>query len=280
MGALSSRIAAPVQAATEWAVAAATAPRTAQGDFSPDYDDVHEVLRILQLDLDLPAELAVDILEAAEYWPWLSKAWTGDQIVAAGPQGHLSAQTLVVTPPLPALPGAPEHFLRRVSVWTDSKDQGFSGQPEHHGTREASSSWFELVLLRPASSRSDAAHSNAPDNSSPAPPRPPLPGDSTPLSYRPVLTIRLHSNIHASRTFTSYTLILPPALPKPTSPDLDLDPDPAGAIPGNSSLLPQAHALLREARAGDTLAVRACAQYPAWVNRVRGAALRVEVAVV
>lgn len=151
MGALSSRIAAPVQAATEWAVAAATAPRTAQGDFSPDYADVHEVLRILQQDLDLPAELAVDILEAAcaslllvafpragplwsdafapsccdsEYWPSLSKAWTGDQIVAAGPQGHLSAQTLVVTPPLPALPGAPEHFLRRVSVWTDSKDQG------------------------------------------------------------------------------------------------------------------------------------------------------------
>ncbi|GJN90670.1 hypothetical protein Rhopal_003682-T1 [Rhodotorula paludigena] len=275
MGALSSRIAAPVQAATEWAVAAATAPPTAQGDFSPDYADVPEVLRILQLDLDLPAELAVDILEAAEYWPSLSKAWTGDQIVAAGPQGHLSAQTLVVTPPLPALPGAPEHFLRRVSVWTDSKDQGFSGQPEHHGTREASSSWFELVLLRPASSRRNVAGADAPDDlSSATSPS----GDSTPLSYRPILTIRLHSNIHASRTFTSYTLVLPPAHTTPSPPDLDVAP--AGAIPGNSSFLPQAHALLREARAGDTLAVRACAQYPAWVNRVRGAALRVEVAVV
>lgn len=156
---------------------------------------------------------------------------------------------------------------------------GFSGQPEYHGTREASSSWFELVLLRPASSRRNAADADAPTDPSSAPRPNSSSGDSTPLSYRPVLTIRLHSNIHASRIFTSYTLVLPPSHTS-SPPELHFDDAPAGAIPGNSSFLPQAHALLREARAGDTLALRACAQYPAWVNRVRGAALRVEVAVV
>lgn len=119
------------------------------GAAAPSYTDVLDVLEILQ-QLHLPVELAIEILDAAfvpplsssllgtgplrkkkryhhvhrEYYPAITAQWTGNKVASAGPRGDLARVTVLVTPPLPSIHAAPEHYVKRVSVWTDSRDQG------------------------------------------------------------------------------------------------------------------------------------------------------------
>lgn len=118
------------------------------GAAAPSYTDVLDVLEILQ-QLHLPVELAIEILDAAfvdpfspplsgnwapekhatiyvhrEYYPAITAQWTGNKVASAGPRGDLARATVLVTPPLPNIYAAPEHYVKRVSVWTDSRDQG------------------------------------------------------------------------------------------------------------------------------------------------------------
>lgn len=59
-----------------------------------------------------------------EYYPAITAQWTGNKVASAGPRGDLARATVLVTPPLPTIHAAPEHYVKRVSVWTDSRDQG------------------------------------------------------------------------------------------------------------------------------------------------------------
>ncbi|BGP40299.1 hypothetical protein JCM10449v2_004258 [Rhodotorula kratochvilovae] len=267
MGNAVSAVGVAVVDAALWATAPSSASSGSRGagDFSPTYDDVLKVLDIFGQQARLPAELALQIVELAEYWPSVTRSWTGDTVVSAGMHGRRTVQTRLVTPPLPDIPGAPAVLVRRVSVWTDSRDQGFSSFPQHHRTREASSSWFELVLLRavPPGSTHPALPPVLGMENLPQRGDPPTVAPGT--AYAPHRTLRLHSNLHSTADFVPFTSMLA------------LERNGCTATPGGCTA-DEARELLREARAGDRFAVRACAQYPQWVNRVRACAIKVEIA--
>ncbi|GAA5984266.1 hypothetical protein JCM10908_006116 [Rhodotorula pacifica] len=271
------------------------------GGAAPSYTDVLEVLEILQ-QLNLPVELAIDILDAAfvissglcyhfaccetlendvapsylatfailpysnrEYYPAITAQWTGNQVASAGPRGNLVRATVLVTPQLPDVPGAPEHYVKRVAVWTDSRDQGFSSFAQFRGTRKGSSSWFDLVLLRPSELAPDSAAGSPADERSSAPSEPHE-------AHQPVASIRLHCNIHASHIFSQYISTLPRRTPTAADDGVSADPEEEQEDDGA--------AFLAQLRPGDRLAVVACAQYPMWVNAVRGCAIKVEMKVI
>lgn len=333
MGSAVSSVGDAVVSAATWATAPSSSSnpsaqrRRAAHDSPLDHADVLEVLDILSK--RIPPELALDVVEAAcvslplarshsprsrrsrslslslprsELWPAFAQVWTGDVTVSAGPQGRRTARTCVVSPPLPLVEGAPEQLVRRVSVWTDARDQGapfssallrlargeadvskhagYSSFPQHHGTREASSSWFELVLLRPVprpASPPTASPAASPPPHARAPPPDPAPDDRdlvvlpSGLSLAPVLAARLHSNLHSTPSFAPFTTVL--SRSPPAAPGAECDPETPACCGAD-----EVERLLGAARAGDRFAVRACAQYPMWVNRVRGAAVKVEVA--
>ncbi|EGU13081.1 hypothetical protein RTG_00607 [Rhodotorula toruloides ATCC 204091] len=273
-GGLASRIA---QNAAQTATSAASSlasrfPSTSPSSrLSPTYDDVLEVLALLQDDLHLPPELAVQIVDAADYYASFVSSWEGEVTVSAGPAGHRQNADLLQTPPIPAFPGAAEHAVRRIRVTTVSRDQGFTSFSQYRGTREASSSWFELEIRRPrahqvppdgspASSESliqqpHASSSSSSTNDS----SPPDPPPNSANVYGTISTLRLHSNIHGHYAFTTHSLTLS---------DLPSSPDRAAA------------AFVRQIREGDRLVVVACAMYPLWENVVRGCAVEVEMMVV
>ncbi|GAA5963624.1 hypothetical protein JCM8115_002057 [Rhodotorula mucilaginosa] len=240
------------------------------GAAAPSYTDVLDVLEILQ-QLHLPVELAIEILDAAEYYPAVTAQWTGNKVASAGPRGDLARATVLVTPPLPNIYAAPEHYVKRVSVWTDSRDQGFSSFVEFRGTRKGSSSWFNLVLLRPNTDRSEPTGGQSAEAAAPASP------DSQQEALQPVATFRLHCNVHASHIFSQYISTLPrPPRPTPSPDDHggETDPDHRDDDEDDGT------AFLAQLRPGDRLAVVACAQYPMWVNAVRGCAIKVEMKVI
>ncbi|GAA5898110.1 hypothetical protein JCM6882_003329 [Rhodosporidiobolus microsporus] len=302
------------------AVLPASSPsRASSGPYEPRYDDVLDVLDTLMTTCGLPVELAILILDDAEYHPVVRDENRRSVLVQAGWQGHQQNETLFITDPIPAFPTAPEQPVQRVELWTESRDQGFSSFAQHHGTRENSSSWFELVLLRPdrpqtspapsptasrPSSPSAPVASSSPA-SSPSSASAPLPGSfpsprqsrgrtervdrATPLqeeaeepTYSAARTLRLHSNIHASRTFALFSASLlpyvPPPLPPPSpAPAVDDDALPAADPPPPPIDLVEAAAFVADLRPRDRIALVALAQYPMWVNAVRGCGIRVEV---
>ena len=129
------------------------------GAAAPSYTDVLDVLEILQ-QLHLPVELAIEILDAAFVAPFsppllgnwapekttLPSMCTGNTILPSllnGPATKSRPPDRAATsreppswspphyptstpppPPLPNIYAAPEHYVKRVSVWTDSRDQG------------------------------------------------------------------------------------------------------------------------------------------------------------
>lgn len=143
---------------------------------------------------------------------------------------------------------------------------GFSSFRELHGTRQGSSSWFELVLLRPTRSSVPAELADA---------IPPAPSVADPSSherpeallagYEAVAVVRLHCNVHAAHTFAECITSLP---------------DPERVIAAEDQGEDDGTVILRQMRPGDRLAVRACAQYPMWVNAVRGCAVKVQLKVI
>ncbi|GAA6034090.1 hypothetical protein JCM8097_000690 [Rhodosporidiobolus ruineniae] len=236
------------------------------GPFTPTYADVHAALDAL-VAARLPPELAVLVLDLAEYYPTLVASSSHPVAVRAPFSGERQAHTLVVSDPIPAFPGAPEHPVACVRVVTDSRDQGFSNFIEHHGTRKGSSSWFELLLLRPR-----PLGASPPSSSS---------ANDPPNPFTPLLPVRLHSNLHAVPLFTQYEAVLPPPPRPPAEPpqgpsqleaaDEDEDDQPEGEPDRTAALQ-----LVQQAQAGDRIAVVALAEYPAWVNYVRSCELRVE----
>ncbi|GEM07163.1 hypothetical protein Rt10032_c02g1180 [Rhodotorula toruloides] len=262
MGGQASRLAqTAARSATSAASSLTSRSRTTSPSsrLSPTYDDVLEILHLLQNHLHLPAELSIQIIDAAEYYPSFLSSWEGEVIVSAGPAGHRQNADLLQTPPIPAFPGAAEHAVRRLRITTVSRDQGFTSFSQFRGTREASSSWFELEIRRPRARRpasDEPAPTASPDRGSPASP-PPSSASDSPSSRSPsrpngaydiISIIRLHSNIHGHYAFTTHSLTLS---------DLPSSADRA------------ASAFVRQIKEGDRLVVVACAMYPLWENVVR-----------
>ena len=152
---------------------------------------------------------------------------------------------------------------------------GFSSFAEFRGTRKGSSSWFNLVLLRPSTNdtRPTGSESAAAATSR----------DPQQKALQPVATVRLHCNIHASHIFSQYISTLPRPPPSPQAEHggedaetSETDPEPRD----NDDNEDDGTAFLAQLRPGDRLAVVACAQYPMWVNAVRGCAIKVEMKVI
>ncbi|GAA5988452.1 hypothetical protein JCM11641_005348 [Rhodosporidiobolus odoratus] len=276
----------------------APSPTASAGSYTPTYGHVHQALSILVAGRHLPPEIAIHVLNLAEYHPTLvsiSNILPSQSVmIRSSPTGEKVSKVLNVSDELPSWEGAPTEVVSRIKVKTNSRDQGFSSFPEYHGTRQASSSWFELVLLRPDHStpQTPAAARDSPVSASqstaePPPPLPlPIPGafpssfvasapGSPPnphsqhergrgkQSYKPVLSTRLHSNIHASQSFSTFELCIPPLTSDVgDAPEEEEEEDAAERTRQRLSLL-------RAARAGDRIAVTASAQFPAWVNCIK-----------
>ena len=127
------------------------------------------------------------------------------------------------------------------------------------------------MLLRPNTDRSEPTGGQSAEAAAPASP------DSQQEALQPVATFRLHCNVHASHIFSQYISTLPrPPRPTPSPDDHggETDPDHRDDDEDDGT------AFLAQLRPGDRLAVVACAQYPMWVNAVRGCAIKVEMKVI
>ncbi|KDE08954.1 hypothetical protein MVLG_01044 [Microbotryum lychnidis-dioicae p1A1 Lamole] len=205
--------------------------------FQADAADANRTVDELTF-VGLPRELALYIVDLAEYWP-LQVSQTQAHVIVRASSARLASASVLISSPIPETPS--QYPVRRIRITTESRDQGFSSFPQLHGTREGSSSWFELALIRPDTER---ASSEAPERFFPPPITGPLSSPSQP--YGIVTSQHLYYNIHASRTFESHMVTL----------DARLD-------------------IVDKARAGDRLVLYACAQYPAWTNECRMARITV-----
>ncbi|KAJ6598163.1 acyl-CoA N-acyltransferase [Mycena vulgaris] len=120
-------------------------PRSAYYPSSPS--DVFQVRRIL-VDF-LPPELVNIIIDDAKYWPRLACARGPAWVSASSTPDNNAALRCLVTPAFDV--GGPGTHLRVKSVRFEiaSRDQGWGGEPENHGTYNGSYTWFEAAILRP-----------------------------------------------------------------------------------------------------------------------------------
>ncbi|GAA6013754.1 hypothetical protein JCM10207_008180 [Rhodosporidiobolus poonsookiae] len=230
------------------------------GHASPSRDDCHAIYTLL-VSQGLPAELAASILEAAEFFPMHVTTLRGTNrsqdamlLVRSSDTGAQRARFLLVSQPVPAAPGGQKACVGKIEVWTDSRDQGFSDFRQYHGTREGSSSWFEAVLMRQHTAAWDPMILEDDEEWPPSGPKNlRVPPSLRPYGIIPGTHTRLHCNLHAVRSFNEFATAFTATSPGPGG------------------------RLVRRAREGDRILVYALAEYPAWVNLVRGCEIRVGV---
>jgi hypothetical protein len=99
----------------------------------------------------LPSEIALMILDYAEYWVYEHYTRSADLIANAmlGNNIHECASLYTHTTPLTAqLDPVPLLKPRKVVFKLKSRDQGWSNNSEDHGTYRGSFSWFEATIFR------------------------------------------------------------------------------------------------------------------------------------
>ncbi|KAI9811795.1 MAG: hypothetical protein M1832_000689 [Thelocarpon impressellum] len=185
-----------------------------------------------------------------------------------------------------------QHPFRKLVWQLASHDQGMSNSVCHRGTYEQSYTWFEADLERPEGYAEDALRalrwqkhsSRAVSTTGPHPLRRPLgpfamtrPASVAPQVWfeaaaaddgpRPVTTVvlrrALQTNVHAASTTTHHTVTWRATDAAP--PDSDVA---AEAVRLGQSADAVDGAFVRAMRVGDSLAVRARAEYPHWRNYV------------
>ncbi|KAB5547188.1 hypothetical protein GE09DRAFT_1130259 [Coniochaeta sp. 2T2.1] len=150
----------------------------------PSILDVLVVKAMLAKACKLPVELVNTILDLAEYWPHTTSEWSGGPLSIFGGRGDRENVFLLRSKPLgftkpPADPNLPldyettpsapqplqrehtletfqeaisspnpllEHPCRKIVFTLRSHDQGWGGDPTHHGTYEGSWTWFDAGL--------------------------------------------------------------------------------------------------------------------------------------
>ncbi|GAA5893704.1 uncharacterized protein JCM6883_003610 [Sporobolomyces salmoneus] len=235
----------------------------------PSVRDTRYVAALLVRAKKVPVELVIDILELADYTAKMTTSSARQYNVQAGWSGNRQSVAILQTRPIPSIPDvSDENAIRGIRVYTDAHDQGFSSFPEHHNTREASSSWFELALVRSPllpvgpSTATDSQNEDSMPGTLPTsddPPRPLTAQTNRLPVWQTVSRIRLYSNLHAVREFNSYSITL--------------EKRQRGRSEGDET---EQDEFMRLVRPGDRLVLYAMAQYPAWSNTVRECRIEVE----
>lgn len=146
-------------------------PPSGSDDEESDMDPAEPTRRVraMLLHLGLPAELVLDIMELAEYYPTIS-AERGDNINIRADQrtrgDYCSALLYLVSPPLPDCREGESWRMKKVTWTIEGHDQGWGG--DHPGLCDASHancqltdsirllgtfhgaySWYEACIFRP-----------------------------------------------------------------------------------------------------------------------------------
>ncbi|THV05167.1 hypothetical protein K435DRAFT_961545 [Dendrothele bispora CBS 962.96] len=246
--------------------------------FRPSEEDVAVVRQdLLKL---LPLELIDDIFDYARYWPSVS-AFRG------GPSASCAITNLVhdgqsrcylVTPPIPgdskltvATEPTRHRRVREVRFRIRSHDQGWGGDANHRGTYNGSSTWFEAVILRPAS---ELGHPSWYQNV--------LTGPTSLLGPDALQTLsssslqdnddqprrwHIQSNVTASGKFRDHVVTW-----RTTD---EANPEEEQLYDRAKGRMGRGHELVRSLRAGDRLAIIAKALLPGWVNHVASASAEI-----
>ncbi|KAI9069986.1 hypothetical protein FKP32DRAFT_1663116 [Trametes sanguinea] len=110
-------------------------------------------VRALLARLGLPAEIVLQIIDEAAYYPSLRASLEGTRSLGAmegcarSGGGSCAARLCLIAPPLPG-PAEGETWRVRRVVWDlDGRDQGWGG--EAPGTFRGAYSWYEACIIRP-----------------------------------------------------------------------------------------------------------------------------------
>ncbi|KAL1747381.1 hypothetical protein HDZ31DRAFT_32061 [Schizophyllum fasciatum] len=111
--------------------------------YHPTASDV-DVVRDGLIRLGLPTELALYILDLAEYWvrEVLCERAVTLSVTASGSPKNSSTWCYLASPPLARRP-------KKIRFYILSHDQGWGGPVECQGTFRGSFSWTEVALMRP-----------------------------------------------------------------------------------------------------------------------------------
>ncbi|TFK92240.1 hypothetical protein K466DRAFT_595388 [Polyporus arcularius HHB13444] len=107
-------------------------------------------VRAILLQLGLPAELVLEIMELAEYYPTIS-AERSDKVTIRADQhtrdNYCSALLYLVSPPLPDCREGESWRMKKVTWTIEGHDQGWGG--DHPRTFIGAYSWYEACIFRP-----------------------------------------------------------------------------------------------------------------------------------
>jgi hypothetical protein len=93
----------------------------------------------------LPPELALDIIDLAQYWKTLHVSLGPDAETSVS--AHEGSRVLLRTPPIPTSKDGRGGRIRRVDFRTVSHDQGWSSYQDLQGTYDGSYTWFEAAFI-------------------------------------------------------------------------------------------------------------------------------------
>lgn len=191
----------------------------------------------------LPADLVPMILEYAELWQTirLDTPHIPERRINEHDSPRLQAGAIVPY-------YIPKGQIRLIRFKTVSRDQGWSSYPEHHGTYEASWSWFDVGIVEPMDEpvlpcrhrRYEGDH---------------LIGCPAELSTYKWGSKRIVTNVHAGKEFREHVV-------EWRADDEDFQ------------------EMLKEIGGGCAIEVSACAQYPGWYNYVQSVQIEIECPVV
>ncbi|KAK3362590.1 hypothetical protein B0T25DRAFT_524686 [Lasiosphaeria hispida] len=295
---------------------AASTHQDSADTYEPSVLDVLIVKAMLNKSLLLPPEIVDNIVDQAEYWPHTTAEFTsnGDYSIRGGSHGsenelllrsvplgfprwpprerteshhppvlpkpvgdEFPADTFqeLIASPVPTL----AHPCRKIVFTIKSRDQGWGGERQHHGTYNGSWTWFEAGLER--WSRSENYNEAEPDPSSVA--RPSLnPADLSPVypivefdsdsnqnSLRhttlPSEEHKIQCNVTALRELKEHRVVW-----CYTNEDDETNEAAAVALAekGRGRATGDGK-FVRDLRLGDVVTVWGMARFPAWVNYVR-----------
>ncbi|KAF2498268.1 hypothetical protein BU16DRAFT_615332 [Lophium mytilinum] len=111
------------------------------------------LVRSYLVHLKLPTELALTIIDYAQYYPIVRGHRDEElKVVASNYKGNSAAALYVVSEPIPAIENGERIKRKTVKFKVRSRDQGWGGEHGCPGTYNGSFTWFEASILRPSGS--------------------------------------------------------------------------------------------------------------------------------
>ncbi|KAF2806865.1 uncharacterized protein BDZ99DRAFT_465625 [Mytilinidion resinicola] len=111
------------------------------------------LVRSYLVHLKLPTELALTIIDYAQYYPIVHSRRDEElKVIASNYKGNSAAALCVVSEPIPAIQDGERIKRKTVKFRLRSHDQGWGGDPGCPGTYNGSYTWFEASILRPSGS--------------------------------------------------------------------------------------------------------------------------------